>query len=148
MSFMLADVTSLPTWAALTLGFGSPALGAAIALLGQRVGNRAATELEARSKREEVMRTLRWAAELAVSNDARGSLLGTHELQALRKSKLLSAVEEGFIYAALEVVIEDPRQTISDSAEEIEVILEGGTNVTEETAVPSEAGGQRGEANI
>jgi hypothetical protein len=136
------------TWAALALASVSTVLGAAITLLGQRVGNRAATELEARSKREEVMRTLRWAAELAVSNDARESLLGIQELEALRKWERLNAVDEGFIDAALDVTVEGPRQIIQESAGDVRVLFEAGPNAAGETTVPSQEGGQGEEPDI
>jgi hypothetical protein len=148
MSFMLAIVTSLPSWAVLTLGFGLPVLGAVTALLGQYLGRRATWELEDRSKREEVMRILRWAAELAVSNDAGKSRLGLQELEALRDSKLLTSVEQGFIDAALKATIEIPRQAIDQSAEDVNVVLEADANDGGETPVPSEEGEQGEEADI
>jgi hypothetical protein len=144
MRFMLAIVTSLPSWAVWTLAFGSPALTAVIAFLGQYIGRRAARELEARSRREEVMRSLRWAAELAVSNDAAKSRLGVQELQALRKSELLTEVEQGFIDAALEVTIEIPHQAIERSGGKVEVIIEADANTAGETPVPSEEGERGG----
>jgi hypothetical protein len=116
-------VTSLPTWAVWVLSFGSPSLTAAIAVLAQYFGHRAARELEIRSKREEVMRNLRWAAELAASDDAKKALLGVVELKALRDSKMLSEAELGFIYAALDDAIEGPRQAINQSAGEVEVVV-------------------------
>jgi hypothetical protein len=145
---MLTVVTSLPSWVVWTLAFGSPALTAVIAFLAQYFGRRAAWELEARSRREEVMRSLRWAAELAVSNDAAKSRLGVQELQALRDSKLLTLVEQGFIDAALRATIEIPRKAIDQSAGEVNVILEADANAAGETPVPSEEGGHGGEAEI
>ncbi len=94
------------------------------------------------------MRTLRWAAELAVSNDARKSRLGVQELHALRKSDLLSSVEEDFVDAALEVTIKPARQAIIDSGEEAEVIFELDPNAGGKTFVLSEEGEQRGEASV
>jgi hypothetical protein len=148
MRFMLAVVTSLPTWAALTLAFGLPVLTAATAFLGQYFGRRATGELEARSRREEVMRNLRWAAELAVSNETAKSRLGLQELEALWTSELLTDVEQGFIDAALKATIEIPRQAIAQSAGEVKVILEADANAAGETPVPSEEGGQGEEAEI
>jgi hypothetical protein len=140
MSFMLTIVTSLPTWAVLVLGFGAPALAAGIALLGHYFGYRAAGELEARSKREEVMRSLRWAAELSVSNDAAKSLLGIRQLKALRDSELLTPVEQRFIDAALNATIEIARAAITRSGEDVQVIREADANAAAETTVPSEEG--------
>lgn len=61
-------MTSLPTWAVWVLSFGSPALAFAGVMIGQAIARRGATELEFQSKREEVMRILRWATKLAVSD--------------------------------------------------------------------------------
>jgi hypothetical protein len=73
-------VTSLPTWAVYALAFGSPALTAIIALIGQHLSRRGAKELEKRSRREEIMRILRWAAELAVSDDVSKARLGVQNI--------------------------------------------------------------------
>jgi hypothetical protein len=125
-----------------------PVLTAATAFLGQYFGRRATGELEARSRREEVMRNLRWAAELAVSNETAKSRLGLQELEALWTSELLTDVEQGFIDAALKATIEIPRQAIAQSAGEVKVILEADANAAGETPVPSEEGGQGEEAEI
>lgn len=53
-------MTSLPTWAVWVLSFGAPVLAFAGVMLGQAVARRGERELEFRSKREEVMRILRW----------------------------------------------------------------------------------------
>ena len=148
MSFMLAVVTSLPTWAVFALGFGSPALAAGIAFLGHYLGYRAAGQLEARSRREEGMRNVRWAAELAVSNDADEALLGVVQLEALRKSKLISPIEQEFVDAALNVAIKGPRQAIEHAADQVNVVLKASANVAGETLVPSEEGEHGEEAGI
>ena len=77
------------------------------------LSRRAARDLEMRSKREEVIRTLRWAAELAVSADAAEARLGVEEIRALLDSRMLTASELGFADAALRTVIEVPRQAIA-----------------------------------
>lgn len=144
MGFMLAVVTSLPTWAFWTLAFGSPGL----TILAQYFGRRGMLELEARSRREEVMRNLRWAAELGVSNDAAKSLLGIKQLEVLRESKLLTNVEQEFIDAALKVAVQDPHEAIAQAAGEVNVIVEVGANAAGETPVPSEEGEQGEEADV
>jgi hypothetical protein len=140
MGSRLTFVTTLPTWAVYALGFGTPLLTAGVAFLGNYFSHRAARDLEARSKREEVMRILRWAAELAVSNDAAKARLGIQELQALRDSNLLTPVEQAFIYAALDVTVEGPRQAITRAGEDAEAV-KASPNVSEETLVPSEEEG-------
>jgi TIR domain len=86
---------------------------------------------EARYKREEVMRNLRWAAELAVSTDAAKALLGVHELQVLRDSRILGPDDEEIIYAALRAVIEVPIRQIKQSNEGFEITTETDPDGTE-----------------
>jgi hypothetical protein len=94
------------------------------------------------------MRSVRWAAELGVSNDADKALLGVVQLEALRKSKLITSIEQEFIDAALNVTIKIPRQVIEQSAEQVNVVLEASANAAGETPVPSEEGEQGGKADI
>jgi hypothetical protein len=138
MGSRLAFVTSLPTWAVWVLSFGSPTVTAVIACVGQYLGHHAARDLEARSKREEVMRNLRWAAELAASNDAAKARLGVRQLKALRDSKMLTPADQEFVRAALEATIKNPRQAIAESTEDAEVVVDTTTNVAGETFVSSE----------
>ena len=140
-------MTNLPTWAVWVLSFGSPTVTAAIALLGQYFSRSGDQELETRSKREEVLRNLRWAAELAVSDDIGKARLGVQELQALRDSKLLTPSEEGFIDAALHAAIEEPREAIAQSADP-EVIIVAGPDASQEVPVSSEEEGEREETDI
>jgi hypothetical protein len=84
------------------------------------------------------MRTLRWAAELAASNDAAKARLGVRQLKALQESKMLTPIEQEFVYAALEVTIKVPRQVIAQSTEEVEAVIDPSTNVAGETLVSSE----------
>ena len=147
-SSKLAFVTSFPTWAVWTLGFFLPVFTAAIAFLGHYLGVRAARELEARTRREENMRILRWAAELAVSNDAAKARLGVQELEALRASEMLTSAEQGFIYAALAATIEIPLQAIAQSARDVEVVVDLNANTSGEIPVSSEEGEQGEETDI
>lgn len=94
------------------------------------------------------MRSLRWAAELAVSNDADEALLGVVQLEALRKSKLISPIEQEFVDAALNVAIKGPRQAIEHAADQVNVVLKASANVAGETLVPSEEGEHGEEAGI
>lgn len=131
-------MTTLPTWAVWVLSFGSPAVTAVIATVGVYLSRRGARELETRSRREEVLRNLRWAAELAVSDDVRQARLGLEELQALRDSQMLSATEEGFIDAALRAAIAVPRQAIEQAGGDVEVVTTTGLSELEDAAVASE----------
>ena len=140
-------MTTLPTWAVWVLSFGSPALTAAVALVGQRISRRGTQELESRSKREEVMRSLRWAAELAVSDDVRKARLGNRELRALQNSRLLSPAEVGFIYAALDAALDVPVHAIEQAEGDVEIVATTDDGGTGEVLLPSEDENEREEAN-
>ena len=84
------------------------------------------------------MRNLRWAAELAASDDAAKARLGVRQLRALQDSKMLTPDEQEFVYAALEVTIKFPREAITQSTEDVEAIIDPSTNVARETLVSSE----------
>jgi hypothetical protein len=105
-------VTTLPTWAVYAVSFGTPVaafLGVIVAQWITRVGAR---ELETRSRREETMRNLRWAAELAVREDERTAVLGAKQLMALLRSDLLDDREKVFVEAAVDAVYEDPKSDL------------------------------------
>ena len=140
-------VTTLPTWAVWVLSFGSPALTAAVALVGQRISRRGTQELESRSKREEVMRSLRWAAELAVSDDVRQARLGNRELRALQNSRLLSPAEEDFIYAALDAALDGPVHAIEQAGGDVEIVATTDVSDTGQGLLPSEDQAKREEAD-
>ena len=107
-------------------------------MVGQAVTRRGATELEFRSKREEVMRILRWAAELAVSDDQAHSRLGVAELGALLQSELLDEEEKDFVQAALTAVVRVPVEQIEQLGEDVKVIAESEVPTVPMAAVPSE----------
>lgn len=83
-------------------------------LFAQLIGRKGAKELETRSKREETMRNLRWAAELAVSNDDAKAKLGVSQLNALGDSDLLDDAQRLFIDAALAAVVEEPVEELEE----------------------------------
>jgi hypothetical protein len=120
------------------LAFGSPLLAFVGVVVGQTVTRRGARELEFRSKREEVMRVLRWAAELAVSDDQAHSRLGVAELGALLQSELLDEEEKDFVQAALTAVVRVPVEQIEQLGEDVKVIAESEVPTEPIAAVPSE----------
>jgi hypothetical protein len=115
-------VTSLPIWAIWGVAIGSPAINAIVTVVGQRVSRRGDRELEIRSRREEVMRTLRWAAELAVSDEVHKARLGNQELKALLRSNMLNSADRDFIFAALDAALEEPVQAIELAGDDVEVV--------------------------
>jgi len=92
------------------------------------------------------MRNLRWAAELAVSDDATKALLGVLELEALQDSRMLSKSELVFVEAALKLTIEGPRQAIARLGEAVEVVRSD-ADVAGGIPVSSEDGDHGEEAN-
>ena len=138
-------MTSLPTWAIYSFGFGSPALAFAGVAVGQVIIRRGATELEARSRREELMRMLRWASELAISEDEPSARLGVAQLRALRASSLLTVEEISFVRAALAANIRNPVELIEQLGADARVTLVPETPLPTAPAVPSEAEPERKE---
>jgi hypothetical protein len=138
-------VTTLPTWAVWVISLGTPVLAFVGVILGQAVTRRGERELEFRSKREEVMRILRWAAELAVSDDQAHSRLGVAELGALLHSELLDEEEKDFVQAALAAVVRVPVEQIEQIeqlGEDVKVIAEADLPTEPTAAVPSEVGAE------
>jgi hypothetical protein len=78
------------------------------------LNRRGTRKLESRSKREEVMRLLRWAAELAVSVDEEKSALGVDQLIALLDSDILGDSEKALVDAALESALAEPAEEIAE----------------------------------
>lgn len=76
-------MTTLPIWAVYAVSLGSPSLAflgvflsSVITRRGARELRLGAVELEARSQREEAMRTLRWACEQAASPNPKLAAVG------------------------------------------------------------------------
>jgi hypothetical protein len=122
-------------------------LTAAVAVVAQLVSRRGAQELETRSKREEVMRDLRWAAELAVSDDVRKARLGNRELKALQTSEMLDPTEVDFIYAALDAALDVPVHAIEQADGDVEIVATTSLSGTGEVLIPSEDEGEQEEAD-
>ncbi len=90
------------------------------------------SQLEVRSKREETMRNLRWAAECSVDLDQNKARLGLAQLKALGSSDLLDAGQQLFIDAALQAVVRQPLRRIENhpgSSNKVEVATESLTTL-------------------
>lgn len=114
-------MVSLPLWAVFAVSFGSPLLAFVGVLVSQWIGRKGAAELETRSRREETMRNLRWAAELAVSEDAARADLGVSQLIALGDSELLDDDQQLFVDAALDAVVDSAADEIDAAGPGVEV---------------------------
>jgi hypothetical protein len=107
-----------------TVSLGTPVLAFAGGLTAQVITRRGDEELEHRSKREEVMRILRWAAELAVSDhDDPRVRLGVAQLGVLMRSELLDEGERDFVQAALEAAVRVPVEAIEQAGEDAHVVV-------------------------
>ncbi len=134
-------VTELPVWAVYAVSLGTPIAAFLGVLIGTVVTRKGDTELEARSKREEVMRTLRWAAEKAVSEDAGEARLGLLQLEALGDSALLDEDGQVFLEAALTAVVK-PRVEeyleLEGSVEIVELVDADAAGVLEDAPAPDQ----------
>lgn len=104
---------SLP-WPLLVL---APVLVLAGGLVGSYITRRNAVDQAERAKREEVGRTIRWAAEQAVSNDERVRQLGVDALLAYADSELLDDEDRRFLESVTDSVLAPTLGEIDESAE-------------------------------
>ena len=136
----MSAATQLPTWAVYVVAFGTPILAFLGAIIGHVVTRRGAKEQEQRSRREQLMKTLQWAAELAVSDDQATARLGLGELQALSVSYLNDPEVQAFVDAALETVVEPVADEIEDHPD---AEIEPASTVADDGIV-TDAGSARG----
>jgi hypothetical protein len=106
----------------LLVSVGSPVLSFIGVFAGHLFLRRGAKELETRSKREETMRNLRWAAELGVSDDVAKAKLGVSQLIALGDSEMLDDAQQLFVDADLDAVVEDPADEIEEATKSNEQV--------------------------
>lgn len=135
-------MSSGPGWVAYVVG--TPVLtfvGSWAALFLARVRDR---ELEMRSKREETLRNMRWAAELSASDKSRLATLGVAQLEALLESDLLEDTEKIFVETALSAVYEDAEaklDKLGDDAEAVQYVddVEDGLTAEIQTEITSDS---------
>ena len=68
------------------------------------------------------MRSLRWAAEMAASDDVCKARLGIQEFKELRSSGKLTETDRDLIYPALEAALDGVRREIEQGDAKIEVL--------------------------
>lgn len=78
--------------------------------------------LEVRSQREEAPTHLRWAAELAASDDPDTKKAGVDQLYAVDGSGMLDDASQVYLDAALKSAVKSLRQHVIDAGEAVEVI--------------------------
>lgn len=121
---MTSAVAQVPLWVALVLAVASPLLAFLGVLAGQWVARRGAREMEVRWRREETMRMLRWAADLAVSADPARSDLGLAALDGLQRSEILQQDDQALISGVLDAVV-DRAEDVYTGGDDV-VLDEGG----------------------
>ena len=97
-----------------------------------------------------MLRNLRWAAELAVSDDEGKAPLGLAELQALADSDLLEAGQKLFIDAALEAVVREPEEELEEAGVAAQAVQVGddGRNDEANSVVPPGADARKDAAKM
>ena len=141
---MDTGVSSLPLWVVGVIAVGSPIVTAVLTVRSQNLSRGSAKDQEGEARREEVMTTLRWAAELAVSDDVRQARLGVQELKALQKSRLIGPIEAEFIIAALDAALEVPILAIEQAGDNVEVFATtADADSSADVYVPSEEDDQQ-----
>jgi len=83
----------------------APVLAFAGSWLGVRTNRRASIELDRWRRREETMRLMRWAAELAVDDTDRRAGVGLAALDALRESELLQDEDLDLVQAVAQSLL-------------------------------------------
>jgi hypothetical protein len=107
----MADVGALATGAVIA----SPVLAFVGAIGGSRIASRADDRLDRWRRREETMRMVRWAAELAISESESESLLGVAALDALRFSELLQPADYDLVDRVTEAVAGGTLDEVADA---------------------------------
>ena len=119
---------SIPAGLAVIVLVGTPLLAFAGVFIGHLVTRRGARELEKWRRREEAMRTARWAAEQAVSGNEATQRMGIAALDALEGSELLQAEDRAFVEAVTDAVLAPSEEQVGEAmaVEDVEVEVDTG----------------------
>ncbi len=116
------SVTTLPIWAIYSVSFGTPIAAFVGVVLGHYFLRKGANELDVWRRREETMRLLRWASELAASGEPAQARMGVAALAALSTSELLQEPDQALVDAVIDSLIEEPVEEFEAYDGEVEVI--------------------------
>jgi hypothetical protein len=120
----------VPTWFTLTVAIVGPLLLLLGVLIGHRVTRVGTKELDDRARREELLRSVRWAAEQAVAENARAGVLGIATLRAMSHLPLLQTPsDQAFIDAVADAVVAEPAEVYRElePGRTIDVEVEAGS---------------------
>jgi hypothetical protein len=87
----------MSSWIRDALAASAPLLALAGVMIGHWMSRLTARELEARWRREETMRILRWAVDKVIDQDDTASRSGVIVLEALTDAELLHDADTGFL---------------------------------------------------
>lgn len=124
------STAGVPTWFTLTVAIVGPLLLLLGVLIGHRVTRVGTKELDDRARREELLRSVRWAAEQAVAENARAGVLGIATLRAMSYLPLLQTPsDQAFIDAVLTAVVAEPAEVYRElePGRTIDVEVEAGS---------------------
>ena len=113
---------SLPIWAVYVVSLGTPLAAFAGVVLGHVLLRRGANELDVWRRREETMRMLRWASELAASPHRASARMGVAALAALSTSELLQEPDQNLVDAVIDSLLEQPVGEIDQAGGDVEVV--------------------------
>lgn len=95
----------LPLWVGAAAAVGIPLLAFAGSVAGQVLSRRDALALDVRWRREETMRLLRWASELAVASEPGRVRVGVATMRALGGSELMQRHDQVIVDSVLDAVL-------------------------------------------
>jgi len=105
------------TDAAVVVATAAPVLAFAGSWLGVRGNRRASLELDRWRRREETMRLLRWAVELALDSDERRAGVGIAALDALQESELLQDEDLDLVETVAQSLVDETEAQYDHDAE-------------------------------
>lgn len=113
------QTAQVPLWVAVVIAVAAPVFSFLGVLLAQSFTRNSSERAERRLRREETMRMLRWAADLAASDVRPRAAVGIAALDALNESEVLDAEDQLLISGVLDAVVEPATETY-DEGDEIE----------------------------
>ena len=117
----MTQAAVLPGWAIACVAFGTPLLAFIGVFVCHMLTRRGSDEQDLRWRREQTMRMLRWAAELAVDKEDGRNNVGVAALSALQDSELLQRDDQDLISAVLSVSVE-PVLDVYDEGDEVQEV--------------------------
>lgn len=116
-AFYGAAMLEISTWTAVVVAVVTPLLAFAGSLLGSWWARRSALELDRWRRREETMRLLRWAVELATERAQDKRKAGITAINALSDSELLQREDRELVAAVTRSLLPDSIQAYDETGD-------------------------------